>query len=194
MQDVPSVLAALLLFMDVLYSNTNVLVMLSVLTLQRKNRLTNLCWQHFNAFIDKHTQRTADHTDSLKTLELHILFITSCFIPVQCLRVCFLALGWRCLSHILMGRFKIIGIWCMSSDWQWLFFPLHFQSTCITSKDFYSMYYFLMQGPFCSQKKKTFIRAFAHSEMIPILRVFSPTSACSEEGGSNLAMWGQTNK
>lgn len=71
----------------------------------------------------------------------------------------------------------------MSSDWQWLF--LHFQSTCITSKDFYTMYYFLMQGPFYSQKLSS---VPSRSEMIHFLHFFSLTSACSEEGGSNLAM------
>lgn len=121
----------------------------------REATLADLCRRRLTACIDK---CRADHTESLKTLELyfinHIIFHRSL---VSSFGRDLLA------SHILMGLFKITGIWCMSCDWQGIFLHFAFSAWLYYCEWFHTEYYFLILGPFCSQTLICALSDFPHS-------------------------------
>lgn len=117
-------LAALLLFMRLLQSKQNLLSARPVFTIQRNNTATYLWRQCFSYTSPlEHTPCRRPHW-VFKTLELHVLLIRLA-VSLQIRTRSRLSASSRELpvSHIFIDPLNITGIWCMSSDWQMIFFP-----------------------------------------------------------------------
>lgn len=134
-------LAALLLFMDLLQFKVNAL---AVFILQRN--FTLLYRQHFNTIADKRTHMLKGPHWAFKNIRASC-FINqiSCFIEAPNLdsQSCFLALAVSrsCPTFwCVYLRSYEYDVWVLiGSDFFWFF--LHFQFGCITGKDLSAVYY-----------------------------------------------------